>query len=229
MFEKNNIEIADLLLGKIYGQTVMNGQRTFVMVTSSLIYLVLFNALYGNLISEDFRDRSVYIFSRIRNRKAWFYKKALEMLMISSAYSLIFLGTNLFICNFSSTRTIDINAFIIFIKLFIILTMALTITTLLINLISIKRGNSVAFVTVYLVIVSLIFLVLKSENISIVQKYPILISLNPVSGISFNFTGYPLMQVLLTIYYILIIIMTLILGAYQINKMDISLFDAENI
>jgi hypothetical protein len=228
MLEKNNNAISYLLAGKVLGQTSLNEKKVFVLVAESLIYLVIFNILYGNYISEDFRYSSVYLFSRLKNRKNWFYKKAFELLFIAGSYTIIFLGTNLFICKYSSTKTINRETWIIFMMLFAMLTMILTITTMAINLISLKYGNSIGFISVYVTFLVLIYIALKGQYIPLIRKYPILMAINPACGISFNFTEIPYIQVVILFYYLVIITASFYFGANYVNKLDISLSDSEN-
>lgn len=228
MFGKNNNAIGFSLAGKVLGEISLNENKVFVLVAESLFYLIIFNILYGNFISEDFRYCSVYLFSRLKNRKTWFYKKVLKLFTLASSYTLIFLGTNLFICIHNSTSNLNHYTWKIFFILFCMLTMILTLTTLTINLISLKFGNIIGFILVYITILVLIYIAIKGQNMPIIRKFPILMSINPVSGISFNFSEMPYIQVVISIYYFILIIAAFIFGAIYVNKLDIALSDSEN-
>jgi len=227
--DKQDISIGSMLTHRILGQVGGESSKAFVLVLSNLLYLVLFNIFFGNIISEEFRFSSVYLFSRLKNRKVWFYKKASEMLMIASIYTLLFLGSNIFICMFCSIRKIEINDIKVFLVLFGLITMILAITTTLINLVSIRLGSTTAFITVYICVVILVFISLEHENIPFLGKYYYTRVFNPLSGVALNLSENLIAQCIILVYYLVLITLTFILGGNYINGIDIALIDCESV
>lgn len=227
--DKHDIAIASMLTGKIFGSVTDDTSKAFVLMLSNILYLVLFNIFFGNLISEDFRFSSVYLFSRLRNRKVWFYKRAFELLMISSVYALLFLVSNLMICTFCSTSKIELNEVKIFLVLFGLITMILAITTIIINLLAIKFGSTTAFIAVYISVIMLIFLSLKHESIPFLGKYYFVRLFNPLSGIVLNLFDNPIAQSIVAFYYFILMVLTFILGGRFVDNVDIALLDCESI
>lgn len=227
--DKHDIAIGSMLTERIFGTVTDDTKKAFLLVLSNILYLVLFNIFFGNMISEDFRFSSVYLFSRLKNRRIWFYKRALELIMISSVYTVLFLGSNLLVCMFCSTREIEINDLRIFLILFGLITMILAITTIIINLISIRLGSTTAFIAVYICVVMLIFLSLKHESIPLIGKYYYVRALNPLSGIVLNLSDNPFAQYMVILYYLVLMILTFVLGGNYVNNVDIALVDSESI
>ncbi len=219
------ITISELLILKMFERVQVGDVRVFVLVIDKLIYMFLFNILYGNLISEEFRYNSIYVFSRLKSRKVWFVSKCVRLFLISMLYSLIFLACNLLICTVASVHRIywgDINLVMI---LFIIISFMLMLTTLLINMISIRFGNGTGFILTYLVIVILLFMSLQGQ--SFMGSFRYLLLLNPMSSINIDIIENKIFLFFYIIYYFMLITATVLLGARFVNKQDIALYDAE--
>ncbi len=227
--DKHDISVGSMLTYRIFEQVTDDTSKAFLLVLSNILYLVLFNIFFGNMISEDFRFNSVYLFSRLKDRRVWFYKRAFEIVMISSVYTVLFLGSNILVCMFCSTRKIEIYDLKIFLILFVLITMILAITTIIINLISIRLGSTTAFITVYICVVMLIFLSTKHESIPILGKYYYARVLNPLSGIVLNLSDNQFAQCLVIFYYFVLMALTFVLGGMYVNSADIALVDGESI
>lgn len=227
--DKHDIPIGSMLTSRIFEQVTDDNSKAFLIMLSNILYLVLFNIFFGNMISEDFRFSSVYLFSRLKNRRVWFYKRAFELVMISSVYTVFFLGSNILVCMFCSTRNIEINDLKIFLILFGLITMILAITTIIINLISIRLGSTTAFITVYICVVMLIFLSTKHESIPLLGKYYYVRVFNPLSGIVLNLFDNQFAQCMVIFYYLVLLTLTFVLGGKYVNNIDIALADGESI
>lgn len=225
---KSNINIGIYLASKILGQTNLDNEKLFIFMVENILYLIIFHLLYGNLISENFRYSSVYVFSRIKSRKKWFYRISLKLLSICFLYTFIFLFTNLVICDIGSTKSCNLETFYIFSILLIMLTMILLSTTMIINLISIRFGNSIGFLTVYILLLLFLFLALQSPKSEFIRKYPLVLILNPATAMSFNFVRETFLQAGVIIYYAILNLIILLTGSNYINHFDIALSDAES-
>lgn len=224
----SDIMVGDLLLGKIMGQMTTDNATVFIFLVDSLFYLIIFNLLYGNFIYDDFRYSSVYLFSRLKSRKTWFYKKSLELLGITIVYTLIFLLTNLWLSKMNTVQAINSETLIIFGLLFTRLVLLLFLTTILINLLSIRFGNALGFITVYIGVVMLIFLAASHQSIPFIGSNNVFLFLNPICGlIEETFSNFNI-QVLFYFYNFFLLCIINIVGAFYIDRFDIALVDYEN-
>lgn len=225
--DKSELPISTMILNNIYGQVSIGDAKAFIMVFENLFYIILFNILFGNYIYQDFQYSSIYLFSRTKNREKWFYKKSTEVLFVSMIYTVLFLCMNLFVCCFNNKNKCDIATYKVMLVLFAMITMFLSISTILINIISIRFGNSIGFIVVYLGIVVLSFLSLNYQKIPILKQNEKILILNPMCGVISNLMNKPFMQLMVLLYYCGLIIITFAIGAWYINKLDIALIDRE--
>lgn len=223
-----DLSIGELLILKIFERVAVGDLRVFVLMIDKLVYMVLFHILYGNLISEEFRYNSVYLFSRIGDRKKWFYKKSVILFLFSVSYTFVFLSTNLFLCMGSSTQRLSYRDIGIFFTLFLIISLTLMFTTLIMNLISLKFGSSIGFIITYSVIVILIFLSLYGNELPFPDEFAFIKLLNPMSGIHVGVMENLSAQAVFIAYYLLLVAAVILVGAAMINHMDIALSDAES-
>lgn len=75
----------------------------------------------------------------------------------------------------------------------------------------------------------LIFLSLKHESIPLIGKYYYVRALNPLSGIVLNLSDNPFAQYMVILYYLVLMILTFVLGGNYVNNVDIALVDSESI
>jgi len=106
-----------------------------ILAANSIYFIVLFHILFGTYIYKDFISNGAYIFTRLKSRKTWFYRKSFEIIKFSMIYSILFVG----LCWLSAVtirknfreRTYCIRFFLWFSCSFLI-----TLTTILINMAS---------------------------------------------------------------------------------------------
>lgn len=223
--EPSGGEIILVLLGKLFGTvTELTGDdieiKKFIFISEKMGYLILFHILYGNYISNDFRSISVYIFSRAINRRKWFWKKVLELTILSMLYTFLLIGILVIISLYQSGSEGNKEFWKIVLVLYCIQTIITVLTTLFLNLCAVKYNSVASFFITYAIICSLIILAIRSG----IQKS--LIVWNPFCYIELG------SQIGITTYLMLLsdICLSLligIVGAEQIEHMDISLQDKE--
>lgn len=224
----SELDAGELLILKIFERAAVDDMQVFVFIIDKLVYLILFHLMYGNLISEEFRYNSIYVFYRLSNRKKWFYKKALSLFAISVCYTFFFLGTNLLICMRASKNKLHISDIQIFLILFLIITLTLMFTTLIINLLSLKLGSNISFMITYIAIVFFIFLTLYGQGLTASKEYSLFTLLNPMSGINVGVMENVSTQIIFICYYLLLNVIVTLIGARFIDNFDIALCDMEN-
>lgn len=118
---------------------------------------------------------------------------------------------------------IDSYTIRLFLFMFIIIISIIFVSTLIINVISIRFGNTIGFICVYTCILVLVFAVMRSKNIN--NEY--LRILNPMYGVILNLFDKPAVQAGIIAYYVLLIVLSCIISAKYIEKLDIALTNCE--
>lgn len=222
-----DISVGELLLGNVLGRMSLGDTKAFVIIIEHIYYFVIFNILFGTYIYQDFQYSSIYLFSRLKNRKLWFYKKTCELLILSFTYAFLFVITNLVICLKISTNALDNEAIKIFIILCFKIFILLFITTLAINIIAIRFGSTYGFTSVYIVTVLLIFLAINHNKLPLIGDYQWSFMLNPFSGFLSKLISHKPMQVGFYLYNTGLIAIIIIFSAIYIDNFDIALADHE--
>lgn len=226
--EPIDITVGNLLLSTVMGQTSTENTTAFLFVVEKLFYLVIFNIMYGNFIYDDFRYSSVYLFSRLKSRSTWFYKKSLELLGITFVYTGLFLITNFFICKNCTLSPIEQSDIIILFLLFARIIMLLFLTTVAINLISIRLGNALGFIIVYISVVLLVFVAMNQSSLPYIGTSKWLLIFNPACGIIEDIYYDTNLLVVFFIYNIILVCIAMMIGSLYIDRFDVALVDYEN-
>lgn len=216
-----DIPVGELLLESLFGRLDVGGMRSFALILEKLYYILFFNLLYGTYIYRYFNVGSEYLFTRLPSRKAWFYRKALQLLGITACYSFVYLVMLLLLSLYRSSYGLDIHTVKLLIFLWPVLTLFICLLTLVINLLAIRYGSNLAFLAVYVVLLLLVTLSLSVYDHPLVVRYPYLLLLNPVSAIIVNMLDVLSLQVGALVYFCLLNGLVMILGAYFINRMDL--------
>lgn len=223
--EPSGEEAIQILLGKLFGTvTELNGDdveiKKFIFISEKMGYLILFHILYGTYLSDNFRSISVYIFSRAINRRKWFWKKVLELSLLSMLYNFLLVGILAIIALHQSGNPVNWDFWRLVLVLYCIQSMITILTTLFLNLCAIKWNILASFLITYSIICFLIILAIRSgmeENI---------IVWNPFCYVELgNQMGRVTYLTLLSDLCLSLIIGTV--GAEWITHMDISLQDKE--
>lgn len=224
-----DMPISEMLAGSLFGSLEVGNLKSFALVIEKMFYIIIFNLLFGTYIYKDFIVSSVYLFSRLKNRKTWFFKKSTELLLFAACYAFLFLGTLLLLCIYRSQYSLDTESVKMLVLLWFAITLFLTFVTLLINLFAIRYGSNVAFIIVYIALMGLVTLSLASRTFSIIEENPYYLLFNPVAAIILNMIDNLTMQLVASLYYCLLICIVILVGAVYINRLDIALIDNESV
>lgn len=219
LFGESTSSIEETVLNMVIGQVSSNDNKVMLFIGEKLYYLIFFNLLFGGFISEQFNDNAVYIFSRIKNRKKWFYKRATQLLAFSAVYSLIFVSTLIFIGVINSNGNFDGQTMYVICVLIVRMILLIFFTTLAINLLSVRYDSIRGFIIVYVISMILIFIAIKYSNSNFSAWIHLL---NPMSGFIFPTSNNVILLVVSLIYYVALIIILMIIGAAYINRYDIT-------
>lgn len=162
--EKTDTDVTGLLIGRIWGMTAGDGNNNILETVGMLSYLLIFHLLFGNSISEHFSYMASYRFSRIFQRPKWFLKKSVELFAYVVGYAGIYVGGNLWGCNYTSSGKINVLTWNVFFMMFATCVNLLLLTTILINLGTIFYKTATAFGVCWIGIVLLKLLDMVQGN-----------------------------------------------------------------
>ena len=222
--------VSAVLLDKFGGRIspgVDNTTNMFLLDIQQLYFLVMFNLIFANQIVDHFRYSCIYVFSRIKNRTKWFLQCSLELWEIASLYSLLYMGTLFFMGCFSTKFYIIQNDFWIAFILWFKVSVICYITTLLLNIISIRLGSTLAFIIIFGGISLDTYISPQLMNTAIICKHPIIAIFDPINGIYEDMLMYGRNVSLFIGYNMFLLILVTTFGIYFVNKMDIALIHME--
>ncbi|SEN56665.1 hypothetical protein SAMN04488134_101372 [Amphibacillus marinus] len=152
-----------------------------------LLPIILFQAFFGTYIYQRFCSASVYYFSRCPNRIRWFLKEASKLYLLAFIYPFLMVLTTIVVVPFIKTIHFDHVAVLIFIYYLLIHSMWLFITTLMINVLSIKFDSGLGFVIVTGLQITSVTLMLLWEKVwplvdnPSVAFHSLLLKFNPIA------------------------------------------------
>jgi hypothetical protein len=215
--------INDILGNALFEVARVGGMTVYVLIIERMYFIFIFNMIYGTFIYHDFQVSGIYLFTRLKDRKKWLYKSSIEVLIFAMTYTFLFLSTLLVICTYSSTYRLDGETIRMMGSLFVFITLFLTATTLIINLLAIRFNSGVGFFIVYVVLLLLTTLLLQSERLLSVDEEPYFMLLNPVAAIILNLSEDRTMRLVATVYYFLLNGIIVFVGAKFVNLLQIGL------
>jgi hypothetical protein len=92
--------LSQMLVSNLYDVKSIYEEKTLILAANSIYFIVLFHILFGTYIYKDFISNGAYIFTRLKSRKTWFYRKSFEIIKFSMIYSILFVGTLLALCSY---------------------------------------------------------------------------------------------------------------------------------
>lgn len=210
----------ELFLGKVFGRLTLNNDGIYLLAIENLAFVLVFNLLYATCISEHFRYSCVYVFSRQRSRRAWYFRRVGELVLYAVLYLLLYLVCVLLVCLRRSTLPLEAGDWGKFAVVFLFSLSIVMDTTLAINLLAMRWGVTVSFFLVQGVLSSLILLAIWTSNI------PWMVQINPISCMNLFDQGAGA-QVWMAAYHVLLFAAVLFGGARYVARYDVAMFDAE--
>lgn len=215
------LPVAEFFLQRILSGNPSRSETKVAVVLFGMLEIVVFNLLYGSLIYRDLYENSAYIFVRQRSRRRWFVARSLELLAYGAVYALLYIGITFALCAGYSDQRVDAVAIKIVILTYILITLFTFWTTLLINLAAILVGTATSFVINYVLLSFLSLFAVEFETIPIVNRFPLLLRLNPVANVTI-YWNYEIGSTLQPIvYFVILCILTCVGGSMIIAHKDI--------
>lgn len=222
----SEFDVTQVFVMEVFSSCYDRSKTVYFMLMSSLFPIILFQILFSRYIYEDFQISSVYVFSRCPDRKKWYYKKSLFLFGYTVIYIVSFTTTMLLISISNSMHAANWKDIEIYLMVTVSMTFFAYVTTLLLNLLAIRFGSSLAFVMIYLIFAVLMMMDIGYDKIPVLNQIPLLLKLNPISYLVVIWDIVNYVQIL--IYYLVFVLVVVLGGAFYISKLDIGLVDREN-
>lgn len=208
---------------KVFDYNEVWKQKSLVLAMEQIVFVVYFNLMFGSYISSCFDKGSIFLFSRIENRRRWFWNKSMELFIITGMevmlYLLLCLGLTMYQC--AALPTIEcIGDFIL---LWISCMTILFISTLFINVLGIKFGTNIGFFITYIGMIVLMQLSLQYNMLPVIGAFEKGIVFIPVSVVTLLFYEDIVLTVIAVLWYIGISGIIIAIAANYVKNMDISL------
>lgn len=236
-----NISITTLLIAMGFDKPHLIPSY-LTLLLGDLVLSIIFQVLFGVSIYHHFCVANVYYFSRQCNRIHWYLQEVLKLTIFVILYFSLYIGITISIImatNYAYFDKLTITALFYILMYQILYTFAFT---LLINILSLFWGSSNGFIIVYAMQTFFIFsLTLFDKLLPKKGIWGVLFRINPISNLVFTWhssnnkilddninmfkINFSLNSSIL--YFIILNILIIIIGAWFINKIDISLENKE--
>lgn len=215
----DSINVLDAFAFKVFGRISFQDESVYVVAMQNLLFVVVCNILFADFISSHFRTSCVYVFSRIHNRTKWFRKQVRALLTRTAMFTGCYLVSIFFVCVRKSSIPVQVTELY---PLFVIVLFSIFLcftTTLLINLLSIRWGTTVGFLSSQILLFTLVFMSTATSHIQVLTV------LNPVSCL--NILERPESAAITLLIDLVWFGILFGWGAVYVKKYDVFLFDAE--
>lgn len=219
--------VEELIADTLFGLTKIGDIKSYALVLDGMYYILIFTMLFGTYIYHDFTISSIYLFSRMKDRKKWFYRKVVEISLLALSYTFLFLTTLALVCSSGSKYKMNSSAWILLLVLFFLITLFLIGTVLLINLIAIRTSSAIGFLSIYTALLVCIMIVLHYHQSPFIVQHPYFMLFDPVYGIILNLSNDLMMRSVSFIYYILLDLAIIWFGMRFIKNLEVGLIHAE--
>lgn len=144
-----NESVGNLFLRNMFGGSYSREKIEIILSVTSLFGVIIMNILFGDYICKDFFSNSEYIFTREHNKGKWFLKKAVGLGSYCILGTVLYVGVYAIGSIMKSSRAVEASDVTIMVFTTIMVFEFTYITALLINVLALKFGTSIAFVITY--------------------------------------------------------------------------------
>lgn len=184
--------VGNLFLRNLFGGSYSREQIEIVLSMTSFFGVIVMNILFGDYICKDFFSNSEYIFTREQNKGKWFLKKAFGLGGYCILGTMLYVGIYAMGSIMKSSRNVEVYDVTIMVFTTIMLLEFTYLTTLLVNVLALKFGTTIAFVITYSICIGgeiITFCLQKMDGSTLVKT---LHYVNPMSNmtISWNYSDW---------------------------------------
>jgi len=228
----------DLGLGEHYFNT---GYMVTLLMELFPVFIIQF--IEGIGIYTHFCTGSDYYFSRQKNRKWWFFKESLRMGLRILCYFVVYLTISFITPCFWFQTGIQLVELKLLSYIILYFALYAFMTAIWINICSILLGSQTGLIIVYVMQLIFVALLLLFENRIPLEGIGVwLLKINPISNIILRWhSSNNIVSEFLNMYqidfdlnfsvfyFIILIIISILIGVYVVNRQDISLQNREVI
>jgi hypothetical protein len=220
--------VGTIFLSNIFGGSYSREKIEIVLSATSLFGVVIINILFGDYIARDYLVNSEYIFTRENNKGKWFINKAIGLGLYSLLGMGVYVGTYVIGAITKSRNGVTVEDITVMLLTFLMMWELVFVTTLLINIISLKVGVSISFIIVYsiLIVSEMITFCMQSLPQNALVRF--FHYVNPMSNITVSW-NYSMGNVYWSVcYFAMTIIVTLLIGKRIATGYEIGIREVTN-
>lgn len=155
----------------VFSKKVFHGlysrQPDVAIVINACISIIVFNILYGSFIYDELHGTGIYYFIRYQTRKKWFVLKIVTLLWSTFVFHAVYIGLQ-YICSLKlSNESVNPRNLGMLISYTAYLTILCFMTSMLMNILSVRFGRVIAFIAAYAVLVIMRRLVLSVGDVAL--------------------------------------------------------------
>lgn len=216
-----NESVGSLFLSNMFGGSYSREKIEIVLSVTSFFGVIIMNILFGDYICKDFFTNSEYIFTREHNKGKWFVKKALGLGSYCMLGTAIYVGLYAIGSIMKSSRPVAISDITVIAFTAIMVFEFTYMTALLINVLALKFGTSIAFVITYSICIVSEIITFCLQGMGESAFIKVLHYVNPMSNmtISWNYSDWFVYWSI--IYFLILNIIVLFIGKNVASKYEI--------
>ena len=149
----------------------------------------MFNILYGSFIYDELHSTGTYYFIRYQSRKKWFVLKITTLLRSTFVFHAVYIGLQYIFSLELSNEFVNPHNLGMLISYTVYLTILCFMTSMLMNILSVRFGRVIAFIVTYAVLVIMRALVLSVGDVALLGTDLEIKALIPIN-LTLNEDGY---------------------------------------
>ena len=217
------IPIQQHFLSVTFDMKTILERKSFVLTMENMVGVVIFSIFFGMVLYQEFLGTGVYILLRVENRTEWFRKKMKQLLIKALLFSFSYFAGTLVLCCLKVRSGPNWEV----LELFVLMSFAYTILMYqmitIINYVAVRTQIAVGYFTGYLVLIILVHLCLKFEQIPVLGDYYWLSFMNPVNALSLYLIDSVVAKLIILLYYCGLCVLETEYVVRNLAKTDVSL------
>lgn len=210
----------------LFGGGIDRRKEDVLVCMRSMFPLILFLFLFGTWIYNDLKITSIYAFTRNRNRRDWYLRKCIQLMMNTLLYYLLYTGVLLGITCYVKRICPTYEVMIFYLSSVSILMLGTYLFDLGVNLAAVITGAKNAMIAGIIVVACGITSSIEFEKLPVIAEYPVLLKLNPLANMVCSWNVNSAVNSLL--YFIVWNSAVIALGYLIISKIDVGLIVHED-
>lgn len=222
-----NESVGGVFLSNMFGGSYSREKIEIVLSVTSLFGVMIMNILFGDYICKDFSTNGEYIFSREHNKGKWFMRKAFGLGKYCVLGTVIYVGLYAIGSIMKSNKALMMSDVVVIGATAVMIVEFAYLSTLLINVLAIRFGTSLAFVITYSIFIVSEMITFCLQGMKENTLVKVLHYVNPMSNMTISW-NYSDEYVCWSMIYFFILIMTvLFIGKNVASRCEIGIKASE--